>query len=142
MIVVLQACPFSSVASLLLRDCVRQNGRSSPQKMFQHSAKMLVGQMPFLSNRSLKIEPTWSALITPDVGSQADILSSLMDAAFQMAPGAEHVAALLVDAQGARWVEARWVEATHAAEVVGVHLRLAPSFYLSIGTQANRETMD
>ena len=53
-------------------------------------------------------------MVSSDVGNQADILSSLMDAAFQMAPGAEHVAALLVDAQGARWVEA-----SHAAKVVG-----------------------
>jgi len=60
----------------------------------------------------------WSALFTSHVGNQADILSSLMDAAFQMAAGAEHVAALLVDAQGARWVEA-----THAAKVVGVQVR-------------------
>ena len=79
---------------------------------------MLVGQLPFLSNRSFKIVPTWSALFTSHVGNQADILSSLVDAAFQMAAGAEHVAALLVDAQGARWVEA-----THATKVVGVQVR-------------------
>ena len=108
-----------------------KNGRSSPQKwriglLLQHSAKMLVGQMPFLSNRSFKIVPTG----TSDGAREREMVRIVYFTCrsvtrqtfcrhwwmqrFRWRQVLNMVAALLVDAQGARWVEA-----THAAKVVG-----------------------